>query len=160
MLADHMAEHVVACLSHVEAIVRIYVLAPLPYPLPDVHWLIDGGAGLNAELAKARAILNDTPLLVVHADLPFLEIGDVEALVSAAAPSGVSLAPDRHGSGTNALALADCRTFSFSFGSHSFAHHSKQRTDIAIVRRRGLSFDLDTPQDLAALEKAGMMPRF
>jgi 2-phospho-L-lactate guanylyltransferase len=80
--------------------------------------------------------------------LPCLTADDVACLLTATAARGTAFAPDRHGQGTNAVALADSRAFQFAFGPDSLAHHRHQRTDAAIIARAGLGFDVDTPSDL------------
>ena len=156
-LAEAMAAHVVDRLREVEAIADIHLLAPAPAPGLDVAWLADGGAGLNAELAKASIALGEGPLLVLHADLPLLQRDDVEALLTAARQAGAAIAPDRHGGGTNALAMARRDDAAFLFGSDSFARYCRHLPQAAIVRRPGLAFDLDTPDDLADARCAGAM---
>src|SRR3546814_18344636 len=66
------------------------------------------------------------------------------------------LAPDRHGSGTNAIALMAAAPFEFAFGENSLAlHRTTSGRRAAIVRRLGLSLDVDTPDDLDAAIAAG-----
>ena len=63
---------------------------------------------------------------------------------------GCAIAPDRHGIGTNAIALAPGHIFRFAFGAASLGAHRAQGSHV-LVDREGLMFDLDTPGDLAAL---------
>lgn len=76
---------------------------------------------------------------------------DVSALLAGASRAGIAIAPDRHGTGTNAVALRDDALFRFRFGPDSLRHHCEQVLDAAIVRTRGLAFDPDTLEDLALL---------
>lgn len=147
-LASTMAATVIARLADVDAIAALHLLAPAPVPHWPCQWLPDEGRGLNGELDAARARLGTGPVLVIHADLPCLTVGDIRCLLTAAQASGAALAPDRHGQGTNAVALADGDDFRFQFGPDSFARHRAQRPHAAIVERDGLGFDLDTPTDL------------
>ncbi len=149
LLSHHMTGQVIACLSQVREIRAVHLLSPAPVPAWRVNWLPDEGQGLNRELAKARAQFDGAPFVVIHADLPNLTVEDVAALLSASATTGAAFAPDRHGQGTNAIALADARSFDFAFGPGSFARHLAQCADAAVVNRPGLAFDLDTPADLA-----------
>jgi 2-phospho-L-lactate guanylyltransferase len=117
--------------------------------------LNDGGHGLNTEIASATHTLGDTRVAVIHGDLPFLTVDDVSALL-ASGENGYGIAPDRHGSGTNAMALRDACGFSFGFGQNSFHYHSAQAKGRAqIIRRHGLAFDIDTADDLADAVAAG-----
>ncbi|MEJ7925425.1 2-phospho-L-lactate guanylyltransferase [Sphingobium sp. AN641] len=155
-LAHAMVAHVLDCLRDVEAIGDVHLLAPAPEAGLDTAWLADGGAGLNAELARAHATIKG-PLLIIHADLPHLTPADVSALLAAARDAGAAIAPDRHGRGTNALALTGDPPVAFAFGEDSFARHMRLLPDAAIVRRPGLARDLDTAEDLAEARRAGVV---
>jgi len=151
-LADAVAAHVLRTLASVRLIGWIIVLAPRPFG--DAEWRKDEGRGLNAELSAARAAISGL-LLVIHGDLPLLSVQDVDALLAAAPATGVAIAPDRHGGGTNAIALVGGQSFCFAFGPGSHALHAPGSTEVV---RPGLSHDLDTPDDLNALMAAGWAP--
>lgn len=97
--------------------------------------------------------------LVLFGDLPLLEADDVKNLVRRDAP--LVIAPDRHGTGTNALLLrfgasdSDPVPFRFGFGPGSYAHHVDEAhrlgLEVAISLTPGTAFDLDTPEDLVTL---------
>jgi 2-phospho-L-lactate guanylyltransferase len=120
--------------------------------------VVQRGMGLNEGLEQARfdALVDDIETLVVlHGDLPNLQAGDVETLISAL-PDGdapaVAIAPDRAGTGTNGLVLRPPGVIRFRFGAGSFAKHLEEveraGVPLVAVNRAGLSFDLDTPEDL------------
>ena len=163
-LAESLSHQVLTALHAVEPIEEIRVLAParviLPVALPKATWLRDEGGGLNAELERACAVCERQALLIVHADLPFLQEDDVLHLLAAAALTGVAIAADRHESGTNAIAMAVPAPRRFAFGAGSLARHRAIWPEAAIVRRPGLGFDLDTPQDLAEAERFGLVLPF
>ena len=116
------------------------------------------GMGLNEGLdqARAEAVQHgiDT-LLVLHGDLPNLRPEDIQILWRALPDdgAGVAIAPDRAGTGTNALALRPPDVIGFRFGVGSFAAHAAEIERAGVpavaVNRGGLAFDLDTPADLA-----------
>ena len=121
--------------------------------------VVQRGMGLNEGLEQARfdALADGIGTLVVlHGDLPNLQAPDVEVLL-AALPSdtspGVAIAPDRAGTGTNALVLRPPGVIAFRFGAGSFARHvaevERAGVPLVAVNRSGLAFDLDTPADLA-----------
>lgn len=118
---------------------------------------VQHGLGLNAGLEEARsAAVADgvETLIVLHGDLPNLAAADVGALLDAVAePSGVAIAPDRAGTGTNGLAQRPAGAIPFRFGVGSFAAHREAAAaaglPVSVVQRPGLAFDLDTPEDLA-----------
>ncbi len=154
-LGDRMAAHVVECLARVPAIGRVLVLSAQRDPESPHEWRRDAGRGLNEELSALRDD-EGGKLLVIHGDLPLVTSDDIEALIEAAGERGCAIAPDRHDSGTNALAIAHDGPFEFSFGDNSFALHRAASAGQGIaVRRPGLSIDVDTPDDLDAAIAAG-----
>jgi 2-phospho-L-lactate guanylyltransferase len=150
-LAETMFLHVVGVLEASPLIDRIVLLAAAAGVDWPHGWIADTGGGLNAELSCARDRLGAARLIVIHADLPFVTPADIAAL-TAAAKSGCAIAPDRHQTGTNALALQDFPGFAFAFGDSSLARHRAAAGGRArIVTTRGLAHDIDTPADAAAL---------
>lgn len=145
-----------------EACADVVVITPAETLEPIVaaagaRLIVQRGLGLNQGLDQARQdALGDgiETLAIVHGDLPNLTAADVGALLTAVpSPSGVAVAPDRAGTGTNGLALRPPGAIGFQFGVGSFAAHRSAaeaaELPVAIVDRPGLAFDLDTPEDLA-----------
>jgi 2-phospho-L-lactate guanylyltransferase len=149
-LGDRMAAHVIAELRAVEAIDAIIMLSPHAVPDWPVRHAYDQGRGLNVELDVIAAAIPHR-LLVIHGDLPLVTAQDITDLIGAAESSGSAIAPDRHGEGSNALALRTLADgFGFAFGDDSFARHQERLgANLAVVRREGLACDVDTPDDLA-----------
>jgi 2-phospho-L-lactate guanylyltransferase len=120
---------------------------------------VQRGMGLNEGLEQARfdAIADDVDVMcILHGDLPNLQRADVETLIGslpAGGAPGVAIAPDRAGTGTNALVLRPPGLIHFRFGAGSFAKHLAEVEAVGVplvaVNRAGLAFDLDTPADLA-----------
>ena len=119
---------------------------------------VQRGMGLNEGLDQARfnALADDvTTLTVLHGDLPNLQADDVRVLLDSLPfdGPGVAIAPDRAGTGTNALVLRPPGVINFRFGVGSFARHLAEveaaGVPLVAVNRAGLAFDLDTPADLA-----------
>jgi 2-phospho-L-lactate guanylyltransferase len=127
--------------------------------------LVQRGMGLNAGLDQAReaAVAEGVKTLVVlHGDLPELDVPDVQALIEAVPPEGgVAIAPDRGGSGTNGVALRPPSAIPFRFGTDSFSAHREAARSagvpLVVVRRPGLAFDLDTPDDLSEWLRSGVL---
>ncbi len=119
---------------------------------------VQRGMGLNEGLVQARAEAMDQgiyTLVVLHGDLPNLRAQDIVTLIEslpADGSPGVAIAPDRAGTGTNALALQPPNVIGFRFGTGSFARHAAEVDRAGVpcvaVNRGGLAFDLDTPEDL------------
>jgi 2-phospho-L-lactate guanylyltransferase len=101
------------------------------------------------------AALGAQQVLILSSDLPWLDGAALQAMVSLAdsgkGVANVVIAPDRHGTGTNAL-LVDVNTREFAFGVNSFAKHAllaKARGAHALIcENPALAFDLDTAEDL------------
>lgn len=120
---------------------------------------VQRGMGLNAGLAQARdeAMRDGVEVLaVLHGDLPDLAPDDITALINAVRAPGpeVAVAPNAAGSGTNGLVLLPPDAMDFHFGPDSLAAHraaaERSGARLTVIRRAGLAFDVDTPQDLAA----------
>jgi 2-phospho-L-lactate guanylyltransferase len=94
--------------------------------------------------------------LLVPGDTPLLDPGEVAELLASGRP--VSIVPDRHGTGTNALLLAPPDAIWPSFGPGSRERH------VAAAEAAGLAYaveavptlmlDVDTASDLTALRAA------
>ena len=93
-------------------------------------------------------------VLVLACDLPDLTVDALAALAAAARePRCMALAPDKLGSGTNALLIAADSGVEFHFGEHSLTRHrawaEARGFAVTLVDQPALAFDLDTPDDLA-----------
>ena len=162
-LSETLFRHVIRTLRRCPSVARIVSLSDGAPPISGLEWICDSGRGLNAELQDVidviRADHDAARLLILHADLPLLEVVDVEALARAAS-GGLAIAPDRAGDGTNALALGADRPFTLCFGPQSFARHRAQAPYAAIITGRpGLALDVDTPADLRAAVALGFLER-
>ena len=146
-----MARHVIATLDAV-GVGDIALLAPERVELLRCRWIADRGRGLNRELSTA---LPDTPVLVIHADLPLVAAEEIAGLLRVATRAGAAIAADRAQQGTNALALLDPAGFTPAFGPASLAKHRALLPHAALFERRGLALDVDTPADLLAARVAG-----
>jgi 2-phospho-L-lactate guanylyltransferase len=146
-LSEAMFAHVIATLRQVPGLTLVQVLSSTRIDDLDAEWIADQGRGLNLELVDAANKIF-TPLLVVHADLPELEVADVTALMSAG-EQGIAVAPDRHRTGTNALAARDASRLVFQFGPGSFLQHCAAAGRLLrCVDRTGLANDVDLPEDI------------
>jgi 2-phospho-L-lactate guanylyltransferase len=120
--------------------------------------------GLNAGLREARADVvagGAAAILVLPIDLPFVTAEAVASVAAALEPMAqdptpaVILVPDRHGAGTNVLALRPPDAIDFAFGPSSRrAHRAAAETAGATYTELGgpLTVDLDTPDDLVFVE--------
>jgi 2-phospho-L-lactate/phosphoenolpyruvate guanylyltransferase len=113
------------------------------------------GGGLNAALAlAARHAMRQgaEALVVVPVDLVLVTPGAVQSVIAdlARAP-GCVLVPDRHGTGTNLLAVRPARADLFRFGERSLDEHrraaAKAGLEVRVHADPNLALDLDTPED-------------
>jgi 2-phospho-L-lactate/phosphoenolpyruvate guanylyltransferase len=103
--------------------------------------------------------------LIVPGDTPLLDPGEVAALLRVR--RAVSIVPDRHGTGTNALVLTPPDALAPSFGPGSLERHVAAATAAgatsAVEKLPTLMLDVDTAADLSALiaalaERPGQAP--
>jgi 2-phospho-L-lactate guanylyltransferase len=119
----------------------------------------DDGGHIGAVLAGiARAEAAGAGCVVLLAgDCPLLDPRELDRLLTGVPERYVGIVPDRHGPGTNALALCPPNAIVPSFGEGSCARH------VAAAREAGIPFgveelasmglDLDTPADVVALTR-------
>lgn len=114
--------------------------------------------GLNVGLREARGeaiAAGATAILILPTDLPHVDAAAIEAVLAplhddARRPLVVIVA-DRHGRGTNALAVAPPDAIDVRFGGDSRAAHAAAAAEARahLVELGGpLRLDLDTPDDL------------
>ncbi|MHB8659250.1 MAG: 2-phospho-L-lactate guanylyltransferase [Solirubrobacteraceae bacterium] len=109
------------------------------------------GIGHALETAVERALL-------VPGDCPALDPAELDELL-ARRPDGreALVIPDRHGTGTNALLLTPPDSLVPSFGPGSAQRHldgaAQQGTRAMLVHVASLALDIDTPEDLLALQE-------
>jgi 2-phospho-L-lactate guanylyltransferase len=115
--------------------------------------------GLNAGLTEARADVvagGAEAILVLPIDLPFVTSAAIAAVLEPLLTVlAVVLVADRHGSGTNALALRPPDVIDFAFGPGSRRAHraAAEAAGATYVEVPGpLAVDLDTADDLVFVE--------
>lgn len=119
----------------------------------------DDGGHVEAALAGiARAEAEGAACVVLlPGDCPLLDPRELDRLLTGVPERYVGIVPDRHGTGTNALALSPPSAIVPAFGEGSCARH------VAAARAAGIPFnveelaslglDLDTPADVIALTR-------
>jgi 2-phospho-L-lactate guanylyltransferase len=118
----------------------------------------DGGHVEAALAGIARAEADGARCVVLlAADCPLLDPHEVDRLLTGLPERYVGIVPDRHGTGTNALAMSPPGAIVPAFGEGSCARH------LAAAREAGMPFgveelssiglDLDTPADVIALTR-------
>lgn len=109
------------------------------------------GRGLNGAVQEGVRRLGDLGVqlaIVAAGDLPLAT--DLSWIADFL---GITIVPDRHGDGSNVIAVPPSAGFSFSYGPGSFARHvgEAKRTGapVRIVHDSPLAWDVDVPEDLA-----------
>ena len=167
LLAEAMVSDVLAALAAVSRLARTLVVTREPRitglatqagaeVVPDAA---EAGQSAAATQGIGRAVeLGAGRILLVPGDCPALDPLELEGLLSRAASPGnasVTVVPDRHGTGTNALLIAPPDALAPSFGPGSFERHRRDalRTGVTleVARPASLLLDIDTAEDLAAL---------
>jgi len=161
-LARGMVTDVLAALGRVEGLEGVVVVTAEPL-------------AREAALAAGAEVLEDTRqtgqsaaaligiehalahrygrVLLVPGDTPLIDPAEVSALL--ASDEAVTIVPDRHGTGTNALLLAPPDAIEPSFGPGSFVRHRDAAGGAARVERPPtLTLDVDTGEDLGELVEA------
>lgn len=173
-LVIEMLRHVVDVALACEAVTRVCLVGPGVYGLGPLVDVVDDTVGeLNAALQSAtkqlRMRIEDggecsmasrlphgvlpARFVIIAADLPQLKGRDLTKLAHVP-PRSIGIAPDRHGTGTNALSLpADGPEFGFGFGTDSFGLHSAEAHrlgyQVETLLSDGLAKDIDEAADLA-----------
>jgi 2-phospho-L-lactate guanylyltransferase len=118
----------------------------------------DTGHNDAAMRGIARAIdLGHERVLLVPGDTPLLDPLELDAMIARPVePPYVLIVPDRHGTGTNALLLQPPDAMKPSFGPGSHDRHQRHAAAAGIAAHTAevpsLALDLDTPEDLQAVE--------
>jgi 2-phospho-L-lactate guanylyltransferase len=164
-LAQAMFSDVLAALLRVEGLEAVVVVTGDSVAEATAHSSrvaviadrVEAGQSAAAELGlrHARAEGFERALLV-PGDTPLLDPLEVEELLERCPePPGVSLVPDRHGEGTNAVLMAPTDAIAPSFGPGSLSRHVDAARVAGVACRlealESLTHDVDTPDDLAAL---------
>ena len=116
----------------------------------------NGQPELNTALQRATVVAQvytTGAVLILPADLPLITAEDVRTLIERAGePPAVVIAPDRHGTGTNALLISPSGLIEYDFGENSFQRHCQRAKEagarLEIVNLPSLGLDLDLPEDL------------
>jgi len=93
-------------------------------------------------------------VVIAHADLP--RAHDLVRLARDGAQPIVAIVPCHRDDGTPVLSVPTASEFRFAYGPGSFRRHAAEarrlRLGVRVVRDADLAFDVDLPDDLAALD--------
>jgi 2-phospho-L-lactate guanylyltransferase len=119
----------------------------------DVEVILDEGSSLDraASVARDHLLSQGKAWMVVHADLPVLQPGDVELAARHIETGSTVLAPSSDG-GTSMIGAST--PIEFSYGPGSFHRHlaaAGREHPVVVMMSTGWALDLDTPADFAAV---------
>ena len=172
-----MAEDVLAVLAEVRGIDRILLVSNEPEAGSLLHAVQKGALevfysadreGLNRELelaAEYAAAHGAARVLIIHADLPWLDAAAIERFLDSSPVDAASAAQDKLGTGTNALLAPLPLRVPLVFGVESLPkfHAGAGSAGVAlhVVKDPPLEQDVDRPEDFARLlteYEAGRLP--
>jgi len=115
-----------------------------------------GAPELNSALSRATDVvlrLGASAIVILPSDLPLVSSDDIATFISrAGAAPAICIAPDRRGTGTNALLVCPPKAIPYAFGVGSFQKHLKLAREHAvgaeICELASLALDVDLPEDL------------
>jgi 2-phospho-L-lactate guanylyltransferase len=120
-------------------------------PVLDDPGSLDAAVQLGYERLGSSGV---DRVLVAHADLA--RARSLDRLADDGGRPIVALVPCHRDDGTNVLALPVGTSFRFAYGPGSFRRHAGEARRLGlglrVVRDPDLAFDIDVPEDLAALD--------
>ena len=159
-----MLHHVLGVLQESRAFSHVAVVSADTYVLERAQtWgakaLAEERAGHNPALTAAasreKADGSDV-LLTISADLPLLQTHDIHRMIEQSQWHDVVLASSLDGTGTNALLARPPLVIPYLFGVNSSPHYQaeakRRNLDYTLYTSTGLALDIDTIDDIQALE--------
>ena len=121
--------------------------------IPDPSNL--GETGAIDMATRLCVVLGCDSTLVIPADIPLIQAGELEQILAQAPAEGAVLAPASDGRGTNAAFRRPAGLFPLRFGNDSFKPHlaAAQATGkpCIVMQSPGIAVDVDNPEDLQRL---------
>ena len=167
-LAQAMAEDVLAVVTRAEGVEGVLLVSDDPAAGLLAHkYAVDvlseadlGCTGLNPVIEAATDYLKSRAaehVMVMHADLPLVQPGDIQSLLAAYADESVGavIVPDLDGTGTNVMMFAAAQSPAFQYGPGSCQRHQQEFAAMGsschLLHNARLGLDVDEPGDLLHL---------
>ncbi len=119
-----------------------------------------GAQGLNPVVQAGVVRLAQRGIaeaLIIHGDLPLVIPAEISQLIQHhrhTAQPAITLATDRHGTGSNGLVCSTGSALNFGYGATSCRWHQHQAQSLgmtcSVLNLPGMSCDIDAPDDLLA----------
>lgn len=164
-LAIAMARDVLQALKATQSITRVLVCAgdengaELARAFAfDVMQDTDNCKGdLNKIIGCAIDSIPDTPVIVIHADMPNIKAGDIDTVAKSLSTNDVVIAPDKARQGSNIVGWRRDNAFFPVYGHNSFsdntAYAAKLNLKLVVCELDNVGLDVDTAEDYALLKK-------
>jgi 2-phospho-L-lactate/phosphoenolpyruvate guanylyltransferase len=160
-----MLHHVLSVLQESAVFAHVSVVSADKHVLTQAQaWgaqpLVEERAGHNPALtaAASRELMDGADaLLTISADLPLLQPHDIREFVKRSQNNDIVLAPSQDRTGTNALLARPPLVLPYVFGVNSLPHYQaeaeKRNLSYNFYSTLGLALDIDTIEDIAALQQ-------
>ena len=154
-----MLRDVLAALDRADNIDRVAIVAHdrgyLDFGVDFIEEAVNRGYNEAIGFAMSTDALSDAEaVLILPGDIPMVSPSEINDLAASASPPCVRVAAARDGDGTNGLLLAPPDVVGTAFGPGSHLRHKEIAAAagaiVQIVEGPGISFDIDTPDDLIA----------
>ena len=166
LLAQAMFRHVLSVLMTAETITGALVISRDTKALSIARELgaktlqESADSSLNPALLRATMVLQAwraDAVLVLPADLPFINGEDIDQMVDLSTESSIVIATDSEEDGTNALLARPPGAIMYTYGAGSYARHIEAAEQRGIAVRRYDSprtkLDIDVPADLHSYQR-------
>src|SRR5215469_3747721 len=124
--------------------------------IPDTANISETDAiGMATRVLESRGVHST---LVIPADIPLIQVSELEMILDAAPEEGSVLVPAADGRGTNAALRSPAGLFPLRFGDDSFQPHFAAARATGkpcrVLSLPGIALDIDNPADLSGLAAA------
>ncbi len=160
-LAQAMFRHVLAVTTTIQQVTGVLVISRDTKALAIAREMgaktLQEGAmsNLNPALLRATMVVKSwraDAVLVLPADLPFINAEDLRAMIALATDRSLVIATDRNRDGTNALMIRPPLAIEYDYGGGSYQRHVRMARAAGLQVREfqsdRLSLDIDVPEDL------------
>ena len=165
-LAQAMLRHVLSVTTAIEQITGVLVISRDTKALAIARELgaktLQEGAmsNLNPALMRATMVVKSwraDAVLVLPADLPFINAEDIGGLLELALDRSIVIVPDKAHDGTNALLVRPPGAIEFEYGGGSFERHIRLAKAAGLqaftYESDRLALDIDLPEDLETYQR-------
>ncbi|MCY4060969.1 MAG: 2-phospho-L-lactate guanylyltransferase [Chloroflexi bacterium] len=172
-LAQAMLRHVLSVTTTIQQITGVLVISRDSKALAiarefGAKTLQEGAmSNLNPALMRATMVVESwraDAVLVLPADLPFINAKDIGGLIQLAVDQSIVIATDKARDGTNALLIRPPGAISFEYGGGSFKRHIRLAEVAGLqaftYESDRLALDIDLPEDLETYQRILASGRF